>query len=1321
MNHFSVEEQPSMSGSHWTREQWQAITARGKNILVAAAAGSGKTAVLVNRMIQRIMDEEEGLDVDRLLVVTFTNAAAAEMRNRIGAALEKELKVNPGSVHLQRQLNLLPRASISTLHSFCLEVVRRYYYQLELDPHFRIADETEALLLREEVIQALFEEEYSKENKEEFYALVDRYSSDRSDLELQELVLRLYDFSRSHPWPEEWLAQMAASYQQAEEENCSLSDFTWTNVLLVEIERELHALLDLSEKALELAKQPNGPFAYIANLEAEREMVEQLWQACKAAEGRKQGRWEDVYTAFQTITFGRLKPIKKGEVDPKLQEWVKALRDQIKNQLKTVQETYFLRSPDDYLQDIREMAPYMHGLIELVGKFSRRYEQMKRERLLVDFADLEHYCLQILAEPVYHPSATGRGQTTALTFLPTAAAEEYRAKFKEVLVDEYQDTNLVQEAIIQMVSHGNLFMVGDVKQSIYRFRLAEPSLFLEKYKAFTPITQLLAHGSELASASRGVRIDLAKNFRSRPEVLAGTNFIFRQVMDEAVGEMNYGKEEELVFGAEDYPESEACAAELLLIHRSEAAGQVEREDDEMATESDVDEDLSQAEDVPLALEELETVQLEARLLAQKINALVGQTSKPFLVYDKNQQCMRPATYRDIVILLRSTSNWAPVILEELKAQGIPAYAELQSGYFEAIEVKVMLSLLQVIDNPEQDIPLAAVLRSPIVGLTGEELAQIRLRHPKASFFEAVKAYLGFAGSEQTSSLTKPDERLKERLARFYEQLGSWRTKARQGPLAELIWQIYRDTGYYDFVSGLAGGNQRQANLRALYDRARQYEQTSFRGLFRFLRFIEKLRDSGNDLGTARALGEQEDVVRVMTIHKSKGLEFPIVFVAGLAKQFNQRDLSQKFLLHKELGLGTKFVDPVLRVSYTSLPQLAIKQRLHMELLAEEMRILYVALTRAKEKLFLVGTLNDLEKAVERWREQHREDAWLLPDYARSKAKSYLDWIGPALLRHQAGRILLEQLGKEQEMASLQGIAQEVYHDPARWQISLYEASQFQEMADLTVEQQEEWLKALRALKPIAPVSPWREELERRLTWEYAHPLAVRYRAKQSVTELKRQREARDEATDDHLIRRVKVFRSPLVERPRFLQKQSLTAAEIGTAMHLVMQHINVAVPVTIESIQAQIEQLIEKELLTAEQANALAAEDFYPFFQSPLGQRMQEAAAVHREIPFSLAVPAEEAYSEWQSANAEKEYVLVQGVIDAVFEERSGGVILVDYKSDQVAHLLEMDESQARETLKKRYQVQIELYERALEQIWKRKVTESYVYFFKANYALAMD
>lgn len=1245
--------------NNWTEEQWQAITALGQDTLVAAAAGSGKTAVLVERIIKRITDEADPLDVDRILVVTFTDAASAEMRKRIGEALEKELNKNPGSESLKRQLNLINNASISTFHSFCLSVLRRYYYLTDLDPGFRIADSTEIELLKEEVLDDLFESEYKK-SEVDFFHLVDCYSTDRSDADIQKLVLKLAEFARSNPWPENWLEEMKNSYQISPDS--SIDQLPWAQELLRAIVSRIRGMEGQLLKALKIIEKPGGPTPYVENLQDDLILINDLITAGEAS-------WEALYTSIQDLKFSNLKRIKKDECDDELKERVQKLRNKVKEQVKKLEDEFFSRPPKSYIEDLNKMAPIVARLVKLVNDFSKSYQQEKNHRGLVDYSDLEHYCLKILLA----------AESTPKNPVPSRAAIDYQAKFSEVLVDEYQDTNMVQETILQLVTKsegeaGNLFMVGDVKQSIYRFRLAEPELFLEKYKAFCR-----------RGEAGGLLIDLAKNFRSRSQVLDGTNFIFKQIMNEAVGEIEYNQDAELVRGAEDYPESKNTHPELLVIDREGGGNSLEVEEEDELDEA-----------------ELEAVELEAKLLAEKIRELIGTEEgvEPFQVYEKGVKALRPVKYRDIVILLRTSKNWAPVILEELKQQGIPAYAELDSGYFEATEVAVVMSLLKVIDNPYQDIPLASVLRSPVVGLSGEELAKIRIEENEASYYEAVIRYLDLCQADR-------DEELYGKLVSFIEKLRCWRTDARQGDLSELIWKTYRQTGYYDLVAGIPGGNQRQANLRALYDRARQYEKTSFRGLFRFLRFIERLRDRGGDFGSARALGEQEDVVRLMTVHKSKGLEFPVVFLAGMGKQFNFQDLKGRFLLHKKLGFGTKRIDPEARISFAAFPQLAIRERQRLELIAEEMRLLYVALTRAKEKLYLIGTVKDLEKEIEKWQEQLSCDTWLLPEVERSNCKSYLDWVGRALIRHRDGKCLRIP-GQEEE------IFKEVYQHPSCWSINSYDARSFARVEKIEEERIGDDIKAaIKSCEPVALESDQKYKVARRLEWSYPHNLATNHMSKQTVTEIKHHWEM----IDDEGMMRVANLPRPMLERPSFLQGEELSPAERGTVMHQLMQHFDFTKPVTDEEVRHQVEQMVEQELLTAKQAEVVDIAGTVRFFASDIGARMKAADRVEREIPFSLAQPAEEIYKDW--TGAESELVLVQGVIDCVIFEQ-GGLVILDYKTDKIGGRYPGGFNEAEPIMKERYQIQLKFYTRAIERIWKKQVKENYLYFFDGGHLLQM-
>ncbi|MER3125640.1 helicase-exonuclease AddAB subunit AddA [Bacillus pumilus] len=1231
---------PKPNNSTWTDDQWEAIVSEGQDILVAAAAGSGKTAVLVERLIRKMTRPEHPVDVDRLLVVTFTNASAAEMKHRITEALEKELAKNPGSLHMRRQLSLMNRANISTLHSFCLQVLRTFYYEIDLDPGFRLADQTEGELLGDEVLDEMFEDEY-KVGKPSFFELVDRYTSDRHDLDLQWLVKRIYEFSRSHPSPEQWMRAFLSLYDvdaQTKVEELPFYPYIKEDLSLV-----LRSCQELLEQALTLSKEPGGPAPRAENFIDDLEQINELI--------RHQNDFKKLYELLPNVNFKRLKTCKGDEYDPALLEKATDARNQAKKQLEKLKDEYFMRSPDQHLKSLAEMKPVVETLVELVIQFGERFERAKQEKSIVDFSDLEHYCLRILAEQ----DAEGH-------LIETEAAKYYQQQFEEVLVDEYQDTNLVQETILKLVSkgehsaEGNLFMVGDVKQSIYRFRLAEPMLFLNKYKQF-----------QLDGKETGKRIDLNKNFRSRSDVLDSTNFLFKQLMGETVGEIDYDEKAELKLGA-NYPESKDTRTEMLLVHLDQQEAETGEE-----------------------REELQTVQFEARIIAKKIRELVEQ---PFQVYDAKQQMTRNLQYRDIVILLRSMP-WAPQMMEELKKQGIPVYANLSSGYFEATEVSVILSLLKVIDNPYQDIPLAAVLRSPLVHLDENELALIRTGDKKGTYYDAVKAFM---------SVTHSDHPTCKKLERFFQMLRKWRDFSINHSVAELIWEVYRDTQYLDYVGGMPGGKQRQANLRALYDRAKQYEKAAFRGLFRFLRFIERMQERGDDLGAAKTISETEDVVRMMTIHSSKGLEFPIVFTAGLGRNFNMMDLNQSYLLDKELGFGSKYIHPELRISYATLPLVAMKKKMRKELLSEELRVLYVALTRAKEKLFLVGSVKNQVKALSKWQNAATGEEWLLPDFERYQSKTYLDFIGPALIRHQAMSSILEEAGDV------------VLSHPSTFTISFTQASDLlKEDISLEKKQQDEIVQALMDGLPVEGYGDADEQVAERLSWKYPYLAASQVGTKQSVSEIKRMKEIQDEYSVPSSIRKA---RATLYDRPAFMKKKTLTAAEQGTAMHTVMQHIPLPSeePYDESHIEHLLESLQQRDLLTDEQAQSIDQAGIAAFFSTSIGQKLLKADWVKREVSFSMVLPVQEVYSH---IDTEGEPVLIQGMIDCLFEA-DGKLYLLDYKTDRVKGRYSGGLDAAEPILKKRYETQIALYAKAVERLTNRTLEEKILYFFDGNLEISL-
>lgn len=1224
--------------AQWTEEQNQAIYNRGCNLLVSAAAGSGKTAVLVERIIQYVCDETNHVDIDQLLVVTFTNAAAAEMRERVGLAINEALQQNPTSKHLYRQSMLLNKAAIMTLHSFCLELVRENFYRLGIDPNFRIADDTEGELLRLDVLEELMETYYSQAGDgDHFTRLVDAYGGQNDDQLIKDLVLKLYNFSRSNPWPSHWLNQVQQSF----------ATFNWFKVLQQSVAMELTGIKVLLQQAANLANQPNGPGVYLPTIEQEQHQLDTLIAATEQD-------WEKLHQAFLAVQFSRLPACKKSEADADLLEGAKGLRTKAKDKLTKLKDKYFQRPAAELMADLEALQPHLTILCQLVADFTINYQQQKTQRNLVDFNDLEHYCLRLLMDESSQPGS----------IVPSELSKVLKERFTEVLVDEYQDTNGVQETILQLVAGpNNLFMVGDVKQSIYRFRLANPELFLQKYQTY-----------QQSANQPGQRIDLAKNFRCRQGVVDGVNFIFQQIMTPNLGEMPYDQRAMLIYGANYLDAGDKCClegpVELYLLDKTSDGAQEEQSQQQTDGEETAALDLT---------EELTTFAREAQVIGEKIKQLMDEG---YTVYDKHIKGYRPLTYRDVVILLRSPKGTAEELAEQFRLQGIPVYADLGSGYFAATEVQTMLALLNIIDNPQQDIPLAAVLRSPLVDLSAEQLATIRLNDPRAGFYQAVL---------KTASQDTP---LGQKLKLFLQRLDDWRTLARQGSLADLIWTLYRQTGYFHYVGAMPEGSQRQANLRALHDRARRYEETSFRGLFRFLRFLERLQENKGDMEAAKALGENENVVRIMSIHKSKGLEFPVVFVAGLGKQFNFNDLRQDVILHKDLGLGLVYVDAEQRIKYPTVAKLAIEHRVKLETLAEEMRVLYVALTRAREKLILIGTVNKLSQKLADWCRFLDYPGLEFPDSELSQSKTYLDWLVPALLRHPDGEPL-------RQAGQYSGGGNIIQH-PSRWQVVLAGDQQIQQPPE---GEQAMLLQLVQQHQPVPASSQWQREVAERLNWHYRHQKLADKRAKTSVSEAKhkfQQWQQQDEQSS---------VAWGFSKRPQFLQQShQLSATERGSALHMVMQHIDLTQPVTVDAVQQLLAQLELRQILTPAECSVVDSQLVVDFFQSSLGQGLLQAAQrgqVLRELPFSLALPAHQIYDDLTDT---EEKVLIQGVIDCLWYQDDGWIIL-DYKSDYVP-------PGGREQIIARYQGQLALYSKAVETILGQPVKSAYLYLFSTGEAV---
>lgn len=1271
-----------MSATVWTKEQLEAITQSGCNLLVAAAAGAGKTAVLVERIIRKITDADDPMDIDSLLVVTFTNAAAAEMRERIGAALENALDANPQSEHLQRQLALLDKASITTLHSFCLNVVKSNFHALELDPAFRIADETETALMKLDILEELFEEKYEDASTgNDFYRLVECYGGGKSDQGLQDMVLSLFEFIQSHPWPEKWLHEHTNEFKLPDD--ADLCSTAWGKVIVKSVTAEIDGMVSILEDALLTADAANGLGPYISCLEGDMDRLIGLQGVLNTREDSGKNKWDEIYRSFCGFEAARLPRCGK-DADAEAQEIVKAARKEVKDRISRIKENTFNSTSSEIIQDLESMYPLFEALSELVKEFGAMYSRRKKEKALLDFNDLEHLCLKIL---VYEDERS-------------PVALELSRKFVEIMVDEYQDSNLIQEVIINALSrekdgHPNIFMVGDVKQSIYRFRQARPELFLLKYNTYPPV-----------SGTGSMRILLYRNFRSRPEVINGVNFIFRQIMSRFVGELDYTDNEALNPGAV-FPESVddmtsvGGAVEVDIVDLSGStlgdAGNTDASDnsdfDGIQTNSE-----NSAQNQEEEEEKLDAIQLEARLVAGRIRQLVEGTQgrSTYMVCDNKKKCYRKAEYKDIVILLRTTRNWADVFSEELGLQGIPVFADVGSGYFKTVEIQTIISLLQIVDNPLQDIPLLAVMRSPVYSFSTEELAEIRLVDRSLPFFEAIKKYL----SESTGEL-------KGKCARFLNDLTDWRDKAQYLSTDELIWYLYTETSYYSYVGILPGGKQRQANLRMLFERAKQYEETSYKGLFNFVNFIDRLKSGGGDFGSAKILGENENVVRIMSIHKSKGLEFPIVFVSGCGKKFNLQDMNGKILLHQDLGFGPDLVDTERRITYPVAPKQAIKYKIRQETLSEEMRILYVAFTRAKEKLIITGTVKDFSKASANWSRCASKAGEKLSEFDMLKAGTYLDWICPALARHQDGEALrTENLDLIDDYGS-------------HWEIKLCNPGNTSIMAHgpKSVNELTSWL-----LKDIGTDEDDNKmgEIARRLDWKYTYGRASDIPAKLSVTELKRRFGMN--AGDDQEASELQL--TPLVTKPAFMdESKGFTSAEKGSIMHFVMQHLNLEeiryimeedleTASLIGEIGRQTLKMTEDEFLTPQERESVNIEKIATFFRSDTGGRMLKAKKVSREIPFTIELELQELYRDLSGDVYSGETVLLQGVIDCFIEE-GDNLVLLDYKTDYIPPA-------GADAVRERYRVQMEYYTKALESMTGKKVSERYLYLFHTGMTISV-
>ena len=1268
-------------GVSWTTEQQQVIDLRNRNILVSAAAGSGKTAVLVERIVKIITDKNHPVDIDHLLIVTFTNAAAAEMRERIGNAIEKALDEQPGNEHLLRQLTLIHNAQITTIDSFCLYVVRNHFHEIDLEPNFRIGDEGELKLLREDVLGRVLEQNY-EEPSEAFSDFVEGYASGRTDAALNEMILQLYEFSRSYPWPEKWLDSFVGAYRIETREELDRAE--WLAPLTENICFVLKDCEQLLKQALAITQQDDGPDMYEKAVQSDLEKYEGLSRLTSFCE---------LSGALSDIKYDRLASSRGFEGNPDKLELVKSLREQAKDVVKKLCKQYFFCSPEMMIEQLERTEPMLEEVVRLTKQFADEFAAAKRRKNLVDFHDVEHFALQILVD-----EETEKAKKTA---------EEFRDTFEEIMIDEYQDSNEVQETLLRSISReergeNNIFMVGDVKQSIYRFRLARPELFMKKYDSYS------------LEESTTQRIDLHKNFRSREEVLTCTNDIFYKIMVRSLGNVEYDAEAALYPGA-SYPVSADFIPEILLADSN----------DELLEDTELTDKKT----------------LEAKIVAEEIKHLM----KTQQVTDKAAGTLRAAHYSDIVILLRSLSGWADSLVEVLNGNGIPAHTVSSTGYFSTVEVQTVLSMLRLLDNPRQDIPMAAVLRSPMAGLTDEELAVLRLEDGSVPFHEAVLELAeglyeedgqkeisdSEADSEADQKQGRNADGKKEddiettahrKLLKFYKKYRQLRQLVPDTPIHELIEIILRETGYGHYVAAMPAGSRRTANLNMLLEKAAAYEKTSYKGLFHFVRYIDELQKYDVDFGEADMVGENEDVVRIMSIHKSKGLEFPIVIVSGMGKNFNKQDTRSKMVLHPELGIGLDYMDGKKRIKSPTIAKKAIAKQIDLENLGEELRVLYVALTRAKEKLILTGTLKDAPEKLEFFRQQANLSKAAdrpLSYLTREGASGYLDWILPAVLS---------------------------YGD--KYPVRIVEAAELVlDEVENQLEQNEDLTERIEEIE--AADTQLVGQLKQRFSQRYPYQVDVLRKNKYSVSELKhramRERfEAEQEETVPAFLEEPVTPTIPLfIQREESVEQETANRGALrGTAVHRVMECYDFA---SEKSVQEQMEAMEKEEKITADMRALVKEQTVADFVSSETGKRMalaQRGGALYREKPFVMGFTEEElerygfgagaqmieneahtenAQQEIMSENVsqenhmhEEDLTLIQGIID-VFWIEDDGITVLDYKTDRVDTAQELID---------RYATQLKLYADALERVFatrKLKVKEILIYSFRLEKLISIE
>ena len=1272
-------------GVKWTPEQESAIMSPkdsnlgAQTLLVAAAAGSGKTAVLVERIITRLKDMENPLSVQELMVVTFTKAAAAEMSARIGVALAKAMESTDDKAlqaRLERQLNLLPSAHISTLHSFCQWVIQSYFYKLDIPPTARIGNEAEMALLKQEVLENLLKEAY-EHNTYGIFDLSDFFSDDKSDAGLQDKVLSLYEFAMSQSNPDGWMRHAVEPYKAAQEQD--LRDTLWGRAMWDDQQAEIDRIANRIKQMEPLLESLVGPKKWDKVYQEQLAALAQLKGAQTWSDMVDVCRNLDTFTKASFTSLG--KALEKGEVDGALADEFKSLGSQNKDSLKGMKNGLFHIDESVLQQQFKDQYPLIHNLVELTIAFHKAYDEAKKEQGIMDFSDLEHLCLALLVEPGTEDDPQ-----------PSEVALELQDTFKEIMVDEYQDTNGVQETIINLISRvDNRFYVGDVKQAIYSFRMADSSLFMNKYNTYGLMNDAVER-----------RIDLAKNFRSHENILTTTNFIFYQIMTQEAAELDYGEKESLIPGriVENAPSDwVGGAVELHLLDTS---------DTNRSDETDGDSET--------AGDEPENNERELDFIIQKIKELHASKKQ----VQNADGSFRQIQWRDFAVLRRSLAGWGTRAVAAMRQAGIPAVVNERDGYFEAQEIQLLLSLLQIIDNPEQDLPMAAVLHSGLVGLDANELGALRLTGD-GSLWSVMHLY-----AEQAQD---------ERLLQFIAHIERWRTLSRRHGVADLLWDIYETLDYVNYVGAMPNGLVRRANVMALYERAKGFESSGFRGLFRFLRFVESLRDSNQDMAVANVVTEADDVVRLMTIHKSKGLEFPVVFLSGVQKKFNTMDFNSPLLVDKNGGIGLKGYYPDIRVSYPSMPWLYCKSIKSDAMKAEEQRILYVALTRARDKLFLTGYINK-EIKKEKGVGAHIKHAALTQTQALGAdlikaGNSYLHWLLIAFARHLDGgaplRNIIELEGETNfDLLDRQCQVKVEIHDG-----SLYGDLYYKADVDETT------INTVRVLGKVNDVE-LPEEIVQRFAFTYPNLVAAKTTAKISVSELKRRFAERDaeavSATDVSMqqkpviscditedttgvnaildtsiptISETELADSVFGRKPMAIAdaEEIVTGAQWGTLMHEAMQWLPVK-KYTQKSMTDMLDSLQAEGKFSDEERSLLSDRSLYGFFNSNLGERLIASKRVERELPFSMLFDGNRVYPDVENG----ERLFLQGIIDTVFVEDDQWV-LVDYKTDRV---------KSGDELIRRYKIQMDLYKEALERLTNMPVKASYIYSFRLHEAVLL-